>query len=111
MAENLNRIAPSTTISFRCSKCGATWTQTVELPRCISSCGGTAERGELMTEREYIVVSELKALRIVTTIVHGLIGVPDAERTQVGQLLRQWEEAYEAETEGMMTSGGGTAEP
>lgn len=42
MSTNLNRIAPSVTLTFTCEHCGVTWEQVVEIPRCIRSCGGRA---------------------------------------------------------------------
>ena len=51
-----------------------------------------------MKERDYIVASELKAVRIAKDIVRALIGVPSGEQVTVMRLLRRWEAKFEEET-------------
>jgi hypothetical protein len=44
-----------------------------------------------MTEREYLIASELKAVRIALDIVGPLLSVHPGEKRQVFTLLQSWE--------------------
>ena len=50
-----------------------------------------------MTERDYIVASELRAIRIVKDIVRDLIAVDEAEQRTMMTVLRRWEAKFEKE--------------